>query len=278
MSLFDERNLAAIDSPEFPGERLIACFNPLLAAERRRKRQELLEATEADLDKIAREVRRRTEKPLSAAEIGIKVGRVVYRRKMKKHFELTIEDGAFSFSRRRAEIEREEQLDGIYVIRTSQPKEEISDEDAVRHYKSLANVERAFRCLKGIDNQVRPIRHRTEDHVRAHIFLCLLAYYVEWHMRRALAPLLFQDEELAQDRKTRDPVFPARPSESVKKKKADRETEDRHPIHSFDTLLAELATRCRNTCRVVSDIAGTTFQTITNPTPFQTKVATLLGL
>ncbi len=195
MSLFDEQNLAEITSPEFPGERLIACFNPLLADERRRKRNELLEATEKDLQKIAGQVARRTKTPLSKAEIGVKVGKVINRRKMGKHFQLSIDDNEFSFSRKEESIRREEALDGIYVIRTSEPKEQISAEDTVRGYKNLSRVERMFRCMKSIDLLVRPIRHRDENRVRAHIFLCMLAYYVQWHMRKALAPLLFDDED-----------------------------------------------------------------------------------
>jgi len=276
-SLFDETNLAEIRSPDFPGERLIACFNPLLATDRRRKREELLAATEKDLERLGREVKRRTRTPLGKAEIGVKAGRILGRFKMAKHFRLTIGDGAFSWARREDAIEREAALDGIYVIRTSQTQQELSAPDAVRKYKSLAVVERAFRCFKGVDLLVRPIHHHTEDHVRAHVFLCMLAYYVEWHMREALAPLLFHDEELKTDRARRDPVAPATPSQSVRTKKATRTTEDGLPVHSFQTLLAELATRCRNTNRLKSD-ASRTFQTVTEPTPLQARAFELLGL
>ncbi|HLE36524.1 MAG TPA: IS1634 family transposase, partial [Candidatus Acidoferrales bacterium] len=199
LSLFDEQNLAEISSPEFAGERLIACHNPLLAEERARKREELLKATEKALERIARQVHRRTKTPLTAAEIGQKAGAVVNRFKMGKHMELTIKDGAFGYARRSQNIEREAALDGIYVIRTSEPPSRLSAADTVRSYKNLAQVERAFRCLKGIDILVRPIRHRDEQRVKAHLFLCMLAYYVEWHMRRVLAPLLFDDEQLDQD-------------------------------------------------------------------------------
>lgn len=178
-SLFDETNLAEIRSPDFPGERLVACFNPLLARDRRRKREELMAATEKDLERLSREVKRRTRTPLHKADIGIKAGRILGRFKMAKHFRLTIEDGSFSWSRRQDAIAREAALDGIYVIRTSQSQQQLSAPDAVRKYKSLAVVERAFRCFKGVDLRVRPIHHRTEDHVRAHVFLCMLAYYVE---------------------------------------------------------------------------------------------------
>ena len=219
LSLFDEQNLAEITSPEFPGERLVVCFNPLLADERRRKREELLAATDKALAKIAAEVARRTHTPLLKDEIALKVGRVINRYKMAKHYRLAIEDNRFEWRRKTKSIEEERALDGIYVIRTSEANKRFSAEGAVRHYKNLSRVERAFRTLKGIDLRVRPIFLRTEDHVRAHIFLCFLAYYVEWHMRRALAPLLFDDEELDAQRWLRDPVEPAEPSLSARRKK-----------------------------------------------------------
>jgi len=276
LSLFDQKNLAEISSPEFPGERLVACYNPILAAQRAHKRQDLLKATENGLDKIVREVARRTKTPLSAAEIGKKVGAVLNRHKVGKHFELTIKDGQFCYARRPTQIEREAQLDGIYVIRTNEPRSRLSAEDTVRSYKNLAQVERAFRCLKDIDLLIRPIRHRDEQRVRAHLFLCMLAYYVQWHMRRALAPLLFEDEELDDNRKTRDPVAPAKASASAKRKKADRVTSDGLPIHSFETLLLELATRCRNWSRVKSDPNSAPFSHLTEPTPLQQRAFDLL--
>ena len=254
LSLFDERNLAEIRSADFPDERLVACFNPLLAEERRRKRNELLDATEQLLEKIRLQVQRRTKTPLSAAQIGQKVGKVINRHKVGKHFEVSIADGHFSFSRRTEAIEREAELDGLYVIRTSEPQQALSADDTVRSYKNLAQVERAFRTLKGADLRIRPIHHRSEERVRAHIFLCLLAYYVEWHMRQALSPLLFDDETLPIERKRRDPVAPAEPSASARRKKTARETEDGFPIHSFATLMAELGTRCRHLCRLKSDV------------------------
>ena len=276
LSLFDQVNLAEITSPDYPGERLIACFNPLLAEKRRTRRQELLAATEKELQKIAKEVARRKRKPLGAAEIGVKVGKVLNRFKMAKHFETTIDQGVLRWLRREEGLRREGELDGMYVIRTSEDKQHLSAEDTVRHYKSLAHVERAFRCLKGIDLRVRPIYLRTPDHVRAHIFLCLLAYYVEWHMRQALAPLLFADEELDQDRRRRDPVAPASSSVSAKRKKFERQTSDGLPVHSFDTLLQSLATRTRNTCQIKS--SGQTFQQLTPATPLQQRAFQLLGL
>lgn len=278
LSLFDEMNLAEIRSPAYPGERLVACFNPLLADERRRKRVELIEATEKDLGKIAAQVKRRTRTPLGEAEIALKAGRVWNRYKVAKHFSLTIADGVFGWTRREESIRRESQLDGVYVVRTSEPKHRCSASDAVRRYKSLAQVERAFRSLKGMDVRIRPIHHHTEDHVRAHILLCMLAFYVEWHMRRELAPLLFQDEELSQDRTRRDPVASAQCSASAQAKKMARVTADGFPVHSFETLLRELATRCRNTCRIPAESSGATFQQLTQPTPLQARAFQLLGL
>lgn len=278
LSLFDEKNLAEITSPEYPGERLMACYNPLLGEERRRKRQELLAATEKGLAKLTKEVARRTKKPLKQSEIGIKAGKIQGRYKMAKHFAFTIGDGVFQWTRREDSIEQEAKLDGIYVIRTSESKELLTAEDTVRRYKSLAQVERAFRCLKGIDLLIRPIRHRTEERVPAHIFLCMLAYYVEWHMRKALAPILFEDDKLEEERKRRDPILPAKPSESAKRKKATHRTEDGFPVHSFETLAAELATRCRNTYRLKSDDSGLTFKQVSDPTPLQARAYQLLGL
>ena len=279
LSLFDEQNLAEIHSPAYPGERLVACYNPLLAEQRKRKREELLAATEQELARIRKQVARRTKTPLKKDEIGLKVGAVLNRFKMAKHFELTIEDGRFEWGRRVEAIRREAELDGIYVIRTSEPAgPSWSAADTVRRYKSLAEVERAFRTLKGIDLRVRPIFHRTADHVRAHIFLCLLAYYVEWHMRRALAPLLFDDEQLRQERKRRDPVAPAEPSAAAQNKKRVRQTADGLPVHSFSTLLAELGTRCRNRCRANTGGSGASFHLLTKLTPLQAEAFRLLGL
>jgi transposase len=278
MSLFDEQNLAEITSPDYPGERLIACMNPLLAEERRRKRQELLALTEKELARVAKGVARRTRKPMSKDEIGLKVGTVINRYKMAKHFKLQMKDTFFSWSRNEESIRQEAALDGIYVIRTSEPKASLSAADAVRTYKSLSQVERLFRTLKGIDLRVRPIRHRSEAHVRAHIFLCMLAYYVEWHMRQALASLLFDDENLDEERKKRDPVAQARPSRSARRKKLERVTTDGLPVHSFETLLGELATRCRNQCKIKSDPSGASFMQLTQRTPLQDRVMKLLNL
>jgi hypothetical protein len=223
-------------------------------------------------------VARRTRTPLDKAEIGKKVGSVLKRFKMGKHFSLTIGEGTFSFARKEESIQREEALDGIYVIRTSEPEEKLSAEDAVRTYKNLARVERVFRSLKGLDLLIRPIWHRTADHVKAHIFLCLLAYYVEWHMRKALAPLLFDDEELPEMRKTRHAVRPAKASLSARKKKATRLTPEGLVVQSFSTLLAELGTRCRHRVRIGTDPAQPTFSQITDPTPLQARAFQLLRL
>jgi transposase len=277
MSLFDQKNLAEIRSDDFPGERLIACYNPLLAVKRRRKRDDLLAATEKELSKIAAQVARRTRNPLSKTEIAQKVGRVINRKKVAKHFTVKIDDGSFSFSRKTESILRQQNLDGIYVIRTGEPAERISAEDAVRNYKSLQQVERAFRSLKGVDLLVRPIHHRTADHVRAHIFLCMLAYYIEWQMRKDLAPVLFDDEELDQMRRTRDPVSPVRSSSKTRKKKNIRVTVGGLAVHSFQTLLAELATLCRNYMRITSDPTGEGFHQFTEPTPLQKRAFELLG-
>ena len=285
LSLFDRQDLAEITSEDFPGERLVVCFNPLLAEERHRKRQELLAATEKDLAKVARAVAQRRGKPLSKDEIGLRVGKVIDRFKMAKHFALSIEEGKLAWRREEESIAGEQALDGIYVIRTSEPAERLSAEDAVRGYKGLSQVERAFRTLKGLELMVRPIRHWTEDHVRAHIFLCLLAYYVEWHLRKALASLLFDDEELDEARTRRDPVKPARPSASAQRKKQTLETAGGLPVHSFRTLLAELGTRCRNTCRMKSALAdgrpdptSPTFDCLTEPTTLQARALELVKL
>jgi len=276
LSLFDQQHLAEITAPDYPGERLIACFNPLLADQRRRKREELLVATERALTKIATAAARRTKTPLDDATVGIRVGRVINHYKMAKHVTVTIAKGRLQWRRNAAAIQQEQQLDGIYVIRTSEAADRLTAADAVRQYKSLAQVERAFRCLKGIDVRVRPIYHRTDDHVRAHIFLCMLAYYVEWHLRRVWAPLLFEDETLPRDRQTRDPVAPAQPSAAVRQKKVQRQTPDGLPVHSFATLLTALATRCEITCRLRADSTAAPIRQWTTPTPLHARALALL--
>jgi transposase len=278
LSLLDERNLAEIQSPDYPGERLMVCYNPLMAEQRRRKREELLAATEKELTRIEKEVKRQKKKLLAATKIALKLGKVLGRYKMGKHFRHTIEDGKLDWSRQEETIEQEAKLDGIYVIRTSEAAEQLSAADAVRGYKSLVQVERAFRTLKGTDLLIRPIRHRTEERVPAHIFLCLLAYYVAWHLRQVWAPLLFQDEQLPQERSQRDPILPARSSESAQAKKRMRQTADGLPVQSFATLLAELASRARVTYRLKAEPSSPTFQQVPPPTPLQAKAYELLEL
>jgi transposase len=278
LSLFDEKNLAEIHSPDYPGERLMVCYNPLLSAERRRKREDLLQATEKGLTKLASAVARRTKTQMKQAEIGVKAGKLLGHYKVAKHYALKIHDGVFEWARREDKIKRESELDGIYVIRTSEPVQRLSAEDTVRSYKGLSQVERVFRCLKGLDLLIRPIRHRTEDRVPAHIFLCMLAYYVEWHMRRVLAPILFEDEELEMERKRRDPVLPAKPSESVKMKKRMHITSDGFTVHDFESLLAELATRGRVTYRMKSKEIDLSIKQQPELTPLQRQAYDLLGL
>lgn len=279
MSLFDDKNLAEISSPLYPGERLVACFNPLLQRRRHAKRQDLIAATEKELEKLEREVDSRTKKPLKKEEIGVKAGKKVSKYKVAKHFELKIGDGSFSWSRREKTIEREADLDGIYIIRTSEPKEDVSAEDIVRNYKRLTMVERVFRSMKGLDLLVQPIYLSLEDHVTAHIFLCMLAYYIEWHLRQSLAPVLFEDEELETARRTRDPVKPAEASDSAKKKKITKQSKDGMPLHSLSTLLTDLGTLCSNRCRMDEfAAANVTINRFTEATPFQERVFQLLDL
>ena len=277
-SLFDSVNLAEIASPDYPGERLIACYNPLLQEQRCQKRKLLLAKTEEKLTALAKEVARRTKQPLSQTEIALKAGQWIKRWKMAKHFQLTIGDGVFRWQRRQAAIKQEEQLDGIYVIRTSEPAERMSAADSVRNYKRLAQVERAFRSLKSVDLMVRPIYHRVEPRVRAHIFLCMLAYYVEWHLRRAWAPLLFADEELEENRSSRDPVDPAQSSASAQAKKKSKRNAEGYEVHSLPTLLAALATRSRNTCTISLENSTNQFTQIADADPLQAEALRLLGL
>jgi hypothetical protein len=276
--LFDQKNLAELSHPDFPGERLIACFNPLLALDRDRVRTELLEATETWLGKVAGQVARRTAKPLSAAQIGQKVGRGLNRYRVAKHFALEIADNQLRWSRKEASIAREKALDGVYIIRTPEPAETLSAEDAVRAYKQLGDVEKAFRTLKGLDLRIRPIHHHLETRVRAHLFLCMLAYYVEWHMREALAPLLFVEEDLAGARAARDPVAQATPSESALTKKISKHSHDGLPLRHFNGLLSVLATLCSNTCRVGEGKHATRFQRPTQASTHQREAFRLLGI
>ena len=251
LSLFDERDLAEITSPDFPGERLIVCRNRDLARERARKREALLEATERDLARIEAQVRRKGSSLRSAAEIGLAVGKVVNAKKMAKHFALDIRDGHFSWQRQAAQIAAEAKLDGIYVLRTSVPQQELSSDHAVQAYKDLARVERAFRSMKTIDLEIRPIRHWNANRVRAHVFLCMLAYHVEWHLRHALAPLLFHDTDINLARAARSsPVVATQPSAAARAKKAIKRNANGDPVHSFAGLIDHLGTMTRNTVRM----------------------------
>jgi hypothetical protein len=277
-SLSATTTLAEISSPDYPGERLIACFNPALALERGRKREELIAVTEGELKKLEAQVSRRTKTPLDAKAIALKLGRILHGSKVAKHFETTIEEGCFRYERNEASIAREVAVDGIYILRTSERAEAFSSAEVVRSYKSLAQVERVFRALKSVDLLVRPIRHWTDAHVRAHIFLCVLSYYVQWEMMKRLAPLLYADEEVAQTRASRDPVAPARPSASARRKKAERMREDGLEVHTFSTLMMELATRCRTTYEVGSGETKQSFQQLTQVTPLQAEAFRLLGL
>lgn len=274
LGLFDERNLIEIASPQYPGERLVACRNPQLAALRAHKREELLAATEKNLAAIKERVSAGRLKGADA--IGIRVGKVVNKYKVAKHFELRITDASFSFVRKHEAIVAEAALDGIYIIRTSVEATRMEAADCVRNYKALANVERAFRSLKTVDLKVRPIHHRTADRVRAHILLCMLAYYVEWHMREAWRELMFADTDQAA-KATRDPVAPAQRSQPALDKLARRTMADGTPIHSFSTLMAELGGIVRNTCRTPA--AGPhdpTFEIVTTPNPTQRHALDLI--
>src|SRR6266508_1364409 len=275
LGLFDEKNLCELTHPEYPGERLVACRNVELGKLRGHKRQALLEATTQELEKIRAMVKRGDLR--GAGKIGVRAGRVVNKYKVAKHFELTIDDGRFDFVLREEAIAAEAALDGIYVVRTSLSKKEMSAPDAVRSYKSLSDVERAFRSLKTVDLEVRPIHHRLADRVRAHIFLCMLAYYVEWHMREAWRPLLFADEDLDAKAK-RDPVAPAKRSAAAEKKVATKTLADGSPVHSFRTLVNDLSTIVRNTCRAphAGDHAPT-FNITTIPNPKQRRALELLN-
>jgi transposase len=248
LSLFDERDMASITSPDFPGERLIVCRNAELAAKRAHKRQELLDATERDLARIQAAVARKRDPLHGATEIALAVGAVIEKHKMRKHFDLTITDTKLSFARKTDAIAEETATDGIYIVRTSLAAEVLDDAGAVRSYKSLSQVERAFRCIKTVDLQVRPVHHWLADRVRAHVFLCMLAYYLEWHMRQKLAPLLFDDTEKdAAEAARRSVVAKAQRSPAAIRKQTTGVTPDGTPVHSFRTLLADLATLARNT-------------------------------
>jgi len=274
-SLFDERDLAEIVCDEFPGERLIVCRNPLLAEERRRKREELLQATEAKLEPIRQATLRRTNPLRGESNIALRAGKVIGKHKMAKHFELTIADDRFEFVRRADSIAAEKRPRGLYAVRTSVPQEGMDAERVVQTYKSLSRVERAFRCLKTVDLQLRPIYHHNDDRIRAHVFVCMLAYYVEWHMRERLREVLFDDcdRQEAQSQR-RSIVAPARRSAAAQRKDATRRTEAGRPVQSFQDLLKDLATLTRNRIRI-SEL-GAEYEKLTRPTDHQRRVLDLL--
>ena len=275
MGLFDERNLLEISSPDFPGERLVACRNPELAKLRVHTRDDLLATTEKNLQRIKARVD--AGKLLGKDKIGVAVGKVVNQYKVAKHFELTITDVSFTYTRLADNIAAEAALDGLYIIRTSVKAERMDAPTCVRTYKSLAQVERAFRSIKTMDLKVRPIHHRLENRVRAHIFLCMLAYYVEWHMRQAWAPLMFADEDQAA-KLVRDPVAPATRSDAAMKKVLSLTLEDGSPVHSFQTLMAQLQTIVRTTCRTPGGAADApTFEIITTPNHTQKRALDLIN-
>jgi hypothetical protein len=276
LSLFDQRDLAQITSHDYPGERLVVCKNPLLAAERARKRADLLHATERELEKIVTATQRPKRRLKGQDKIGLRLGRVLQRFKMAKHFQVTITEAEFTYGRDEERIAQEAALDGVYIIRTSVPDATLDAKDTVRAYKALSEVERAFRSYKTVDLRVRPIYHYLADRVRAHVLLCMLAYYVEWHMRQALAPMLFDDDDKAAAEAQRASVVaPAQPSAKARRKASRQRTDAGEPVHSFQTLLADLATIVKN--RIEPKIAGAQpFDQVTRPTPLQQKVLDLL--
>jgi transposase len=276
--LFDERDLAEISDPAFPRERLVVCKNPLLAEERGRKRRELLAATEQQLEVVAKAVAR-AKRPLRGKdEIGLRVGKVLGRFKMGKHFKLTIADDSFRYERDEQAITKEVALDGIYVLRTTVGPERLATDDVVRSYKSLARVERAFRCLKTVDLHIRPIHHHKAERVRAHVLLCMLSYYVEWHMRRALAPILFEDDDPAAGEALRSSVVaPAKRSPRAESKATTKQTSGGGPVHSFTTLLRDLGTIVKNRVQPKGATAAA-FDIITRPTPNQARAFELLAV
>jgi hypothetical protein len=273
LGLFDERNLFEFSDPKYPQERLIACRNPQLAKLRAHKRQALLQATTLELDKIRDRVARGALE--GAAAIGVKLGRVIDKYKVGKHFKLTITDTTVKYQILESQVAAEAALDGIYVVRTGLPQKQMSAPDAVRSYKALAQVERAFRSLKTVDLKIRPIHHRLENRVRAHIFLCMLAYYVEWHMIEAWRALLFADED-RNPKATRDPVAPAKRSKAALEKVHTHLAADGTPVHSLRTLIAELSTLVRNTCRTPAAEHPATFDILTTPTALQRRAFELI--
>ena len=273
-SLFDRKDLAEITHPDFPGERLIVCYNPLLEQKRKKTRQELLAATEKNMEKITNATSRKRSPLRGMENIGIAVGKVINKHKVGKHFEITITEDSLSWQRKADSIESEARLDGFYIIRTSVAEDVLDADETVKAYKQLSLVEQAFRSLKTVDLKIRPIFHHLVRRVKAHVFLCMLAYYVEWHIRQQLAPILFDDDDKENaQRESQSPVKPAQPSERARHKAASKRCEnDDLPVHSFQTLLDDLATITRNTV----EIKGERFEKITVPTVLQQKALKLL--
>ncbi|HEY9744118.1 MAG TPA: IS1634 family transposase [Coleofasciculaceae cyanobacterium] len=278
LSLFDQRDLASIQSPDYPGERLIACRNPFLAEERAATREALLQATEKELEKIFAATTRSNRPLVGAEKIGVRVGKVINRYQVAKHFNLKITDDHFSYERNSSKIETEAKLDGIYVIRTSVPAFMLDERETVKAYKSLSQVEAAFRCYKTVDLKVRPIYHRLANRVRAHVFLCLLAYYVEWHMRQRLAPLLFEDEEWLAPQESGSVVVPVKLSTPAQRKASTQRTSEKFPVQSFRTLLTNLSTIAKNRVQPKLEGISVSFDKLTTPTPLQQKALDLLGV
>jgi hypothetical protein len=278
-SLFDIRDMAEITHPDFPDERLIVCHNPLLASQRARKREELLAATEKGLEKIALATSREKRRLKGKEKIGLRVGKMIGKFKMAKHFEISIEEESFTYTRKESSIANEAALDGIYVIRTSVPEKVLSASETVGAYKSLSQVERAFRSMKSIDLKIRPIHHRLAERVKSHVFLCILAYYVEWHMRNRLAPILFDDHDPVDAANNRQSIVaPAQRSAASKRKANMKVTDNGLPVHSFRTLLMDLATISRNTLEATGTGGAARFEKMTRPAVVQQRALDLLGV
>ncbi|WP_448382883.1 IS1634 family transposase [Desulfosoma sp.] len=279
VTLFDTVNMAEVSHPDYPGQRLIVCRNPLLARQRAHKRLALLEATETQLERVRQATLREKRRLKGKDKIALRVGKIIDKYKVAKHFKIHIDDDSFHFERDTDSIAQEAALDGLYVIRTSVPKAAMEADQVVRAYKDLSQVEQAFRSLKTIDLQIRPIFHRLSDRVRAHVFLCFLAYYVVWHMRRLLAPVLFDDDDPAAAEEARkDPVAPALRSASAERKAQTKRTAEGLPVHSFQTLMEHLGTLCLNTIRVTHTKGMDEFTRVTSPTKVQQKALELLGV
>jgi transposase len=277
LSLFDEKDLAEISDPNYPDERLVVCKNPLLAYERARKREDLLQATEKKLNKVVEATMRQMRRLKGKEKIALRVGKILDQFKMAKHFCFEIQEESFRYCRNQETITSESSLDGIYVIRTSLSQDEMSTADTVRAYKGLSRAERAFRILKSIDLQIRPIFHWTSNRIKSHVLLCMLAYYVEWHMKQALAPMLFEDHDSEAAEALRESVVaPAKRSMSAMRKIRTGKTSEGLPVHSFRTLIADLGTLTKNRIHIKS--TGARFDLYANATPSQNQAFKLLGV